>query len=479
MKTWLQKQRASTLLGLAFDGRRFEGVALRRTNGSAQVTRTFAFELTQDPAIAPPEAVGRELREQLDKAEIRDRRCAVCLPVGWALAVLSPATGIPEEDLPEFLQIEAERGFPYDAEDLMTTSTRLQTRGGGVHILQMAVSRAHIARLEEILRSARLTPVTFSFGLPMWNQSVASGPADAVTLAVEGNQISQMVTAGGSVAVLRTLATAVDSGESGPRVDTEALGRELRISLGELPADIREGLTKLRILGDGPVVDQVAAGLERRASSLGLTVERPIRLVPGQLGVGLPAEVPPTPQLALAARHIAGKPAEHEFLPPKVSAWQNLAGKYSSRKLTYTAAVIGGVALIVAMMFAYQQVQLMSLRSQWASISPKVRELDDMQLQIRRFRPWFDDSHRHLNILRRLTEAFPTDGAVTAKSVELRDGGLVICSGTARDNPALMTVLDRLRGSSDVADVQVDQLRGRSPVQFTFNFHWGTAPRQQ
>ena len=79
---------------------------------------------------------------------------------------------------------------------------------------------------------------------------------------------------------------------------------------------------------------------------------------------------------------------------------------------------------------------------------------------------------RSLSILRRLTEAFPENGDVTAKTIELRDDGAVICTGTASDNTALLKTLDRLRASQDVADVQVDQLRGKSPLQFTFNFHW-------
>ena len=51
MKNWIQKQRASSVLGLAFDGRRMDGVVLRRTNGSAQVARTLTLALTADPSL--------------------------------------------------------------------------------------------------------------------------------------------------------------------------------------------------------------------------------------------------------------------------------------------------------------------------------------------------------------------------------------------------------------------------------------------
>jgi hypothetical protein len=106
-------------------------------------------------------------------------------------------------------------------------------------------------------------------------------------------------------------------------------------------------------------------------------------------------------------------------------------------------------------------------------MSPQVTELENVQQQIRRFRPWFDNSMSNLSILRRLTEAFPEDGVVSAKTVEIRDFSNVTCTGTARDNLALLKTLDHLRGTKEIGDVKVDQIRGKSPLQFTFNFHWG------
>jgi hypothetical protein len=91
---------------------------------------------------------------------------------------------------------------------------------------------------------------------------------------------------------------------------------------------------------------------------------------------------------------------------------------------------------------------------------------------VKKFRPWFDDSVPSLLVLRTLTTAFPEDGAVTAKSIELREGAVIVCSGTARDTSTLNRTLEKLRTAPEVRDVTVDQMRGKSPVQFSFNFHW-------
>jgi hypothetical protein len=74
--------------------------------------------------------------------------------------------------------------------------------------------------------------------------------------------------------------------------------------------------------------------------------------------------------------------------------------------------------------------------------------------------------------LRQLTTAFPEDGVVTAKTVEIRNANLVTCTGTARDNASLLRMLEKLRGFGSVADLKVDRIQGKAPMQFTFDFRW-------
>jgi len=105
-------------------------------------------------------------------------------------------------------------------------------------------------------------------------------------------------------------------------------------------------------------------------------------------------------------------------------------------------------------------------------MAPTVAELEDLQQQIRRFRPWFDESFRSLSILRKVTEAFPEDGVVSAKTFEIREMNSVTCSGIARDDAAFLRLHDQLRAMKEIADLKVDQVKGKTPLQFTFNFRW-------
>jgi hypothetical protein len=106
-------------------------------------------------------------------------------------------------------------------------------------------------------------------------------------------------------------------------------------------------------------------------------------------------------------------------------------------------------------------------------MQPTVQQLEGLQKQISRYRPWYDETVRGLTILLRLTEAFPEDGSVTAKTVEIRDLNAVTCTGIARNYPALLKTVERLRTVRQIPDVNLGPTRGQPPaLQFTFNFQW-------
>jgi hypothetical protein len=211
---------------------------------------------------------------------------------------------------------------------------------------------------------------------------------------------------------------------------------------------------------------------------MGLIVERVTAANPSGLGLGVPPGRALTPALVLATRHLAGRPAELEFLPPRLSAWQQFTSRHSSKQLGYVGVAAGVVLAAVLCAFGYQEYQLSTLAGEWKGMEKRVEEVAGYQAKIRRFRPWYDDSFRTLGVLRRLSEVFPEDSSVTAKTIEVREAGLVVCSGTARDSGALLKALERLRAASGVTDVQVEQVRGKSPQLFTFNFRWDSPARQ-
>ena len=470
----LRKKRIpTTTLGLSLHGSRLEGVLVKRSNGSMQVLKSFNATLALNPLTGDPELVGREIRNHLEQAGIRERRCAVCLPSGWALTLPTEVPDMPDEDVPSFLEIEAERGFPYGLEALSMARSVYRSVTGKRFATQIAIPRNHLEQLERALRAAQLRPASFVLGVTVLQSPEKDSSNGVLALVVGDGSVDLQVSCSGGAVAVRSLDGVFESEGVQHRLSTELLLREIKITLGQLPADFRDNVRRVRVFGRGEAVRRFVTEAAPRLELMRLKTELVEAYMPNEFTKTLPAGAEVSPALSAAARCVTGVPPMFEFLPPKVGALQQLTNRFASKKLGWISAAAALVLLLVGGAFGVQQFQLSRLRGKWARMEKQVRDLEEMQAQIRQFRPWFDGSFRTLTVLRKITEAFPEDGVVTAKTLEIRDVSSVSCAGVANDNQALLKMLDQLRASKDVRDLKVDNIRGKTPLQFTFNFHWG------
>lgn len=462
-----------SLLGLSLDGSRIEGALLKRTNGSIALLKSFSFNLSLDPITNDPALVGREIRNHLDAQNIRERACVVALPLKWALTTHTAIPSIPDADVPGFLNIEAERGFPCDVATLCMGTSRFAAPAGAQHATLVGVPRAHVDLLEQVLRAAQLRPLSFTLGLPAMQPPDDQDAQGLLALAIMETHVGLQVTIGKGILALRALEGALDLEGAQKNLKADVIAREIRITLGQLPPEIRAEVRRVRIFGPRDLAHRLADEIELRLESLNLDVDVPRNYNSLALGVQVPADVPITPAFSVAARRLAKREPIFEFLPPRVTAWQQYTQKYSSGRLQQAGLAAAAAALVVGGLFAYQQWQLMRTASEWNAMKLKVTELKDLQRKTALFKPWGDDSYRGMMILKRLAEAFPEDGAVTAKLLEIRDQGSVVCSGVARDYPSLSKAVEKLRSAPEIPDVSLGQTRGNSPnLQFTFGFVW-------
>ncbi len=469
----LQTQRGGSLLGLALDGSRLEGVVLRWTNGALQVQQSFSVTLSLDVLTNDPQLVGREIRNHLDAAGVRERRCIVGLPLKWALTTHTKVPELPEADLASLLEVEAERGFPCDVATLVLATSRYAAPSGERHATLLGIPRNHIGVLEQVLRAAQLRPVSLTLGLAALQPAQAEASQGVLALAIGETHVGLQITCGGGIAALRTLEGALENEAGQRRLHADVVAREARITLGQLPAEVRAAVRRVRIFGPRDLGRQLADEIELRLEAMDLQVELVTRYAAGEFGVHLPPEAVVSPAFSLAAGRLAGSGTGLEFLPPKVTSWQRLKARYSSGKLQRAGLAAAAVVLLVGGAFLVQQWQLWRLQSQYAGMKTTVLELKSMNGRIAQFQPWFDDSLRGLTILRRLTEAFPEDGSVTAKTLEIRDLSAITCRGTARDYQALLKTVERLRAVPQIREVNLGPTRGQSPaMEFAFNFSW-------
>jgi hypothetical protein len=467
-----KSKRASSVLGIALDGNRLEAVVLRRSNGTLHVRQTVSAALALSPLTDDPELAGREIRNHLDHAGIRERRCAVCLPLSWLLTLQSKVPDLPEADRAGFLQLEAERGFHSGPETLFPANSLFQTPSGETYATLLAVPRNNLSTLEGVLRAAKLKPVTFGLGIGAL-QPAASDRERVIALAVRSNSIDLQVSGGGGIVALRSLDGAVETEGAQKRISAELMAREIRITLGQLPDGFAEGAGKIRVFGQGELARQFVNDITPRLAAIGLKTEAVERASTANFDKALSPEVAASPALALAAAWVRGTDSNPEFLPPRVQPWRQMfSAGLSTRKLVWAGEAVAGIVLCAGIAFGLQQWQLSSLESKWKAMEPKVTELTGEQDQIRKFRAFYDQSFRDLRILKRLTDAFPDDGAVSAKTIEIRDLANVTCAGTARDNESFLKVHSKLGGDTNEISNLHAEVRGQKPMQFTVNFQW-------
>jgi Tfp pilus assembly PilM family ATPase len=472
----LKSQRLTTLLGLSLDGSRLDGVVLRRTNGSVQLRQSFSATLSLDPLTAAPELVAREIRNQLDAAGVRERDCVVCLPLKWALTAHIEMPAMPEADVPGFLQIEAERSFHSDVETLHYAVSRYSA-AGKQYVTLVGVPRANVALLEKVLRAAKLKPRSFSIGITALQRPANEASNGVLALAIGETNVGLQITSDGGIAALRALEGALEMEGVRRVLHADIIAREARITLGQLSVGLRESVKRIRIFGPRDLAQELADEMELRFEAMGLKIEIVEKYSENEFGVHLPEQAPVSPAFGFATEILARRATPLEFLPPKIPAWQQFATRYGSGKLRMAGAAAAAALVMGVGLFAYQQWQIQSLQSQWDQMSLRVGDLQSLQNKIQQYRPWYDDSLGGLAILKQLTLAFPEDGSVSAKALEIRDLSTVTCTGTARDYQALLRMQEHLRGMAGVADVKVTQMRGRSPILFTFDFRWNEGGR--
>jgi len=473
-----RRKRPTSVVGITLDTGRLEAVLLQRSNGAVRIGRSVSVPLASVLSTATPEALGTEIRNHLDAAGIRERHCVVAVPARWLLTGRTEMPDLPEADSAGLLQLEAERCFSADPAGLRIADSRCALPGGGNHVTLVGVASAQLVHLERALELAKLKVLSLAVAVAEIQPPDQSESTDTLTLLVAPDHVALQVSAGGGIAALRTLEGAV--GEDGVRQlpPPEVVGREIRITLGQLPEGLRRTLGRARIFGPPDLAASFAAGLQDRIASAGLRLETGSTYPTGRPAPGVPPGTEVSAPLSLAARYLEGIRPVLEFLPPKPTLVGQFVARYSAGRLKMAGGLAAGVIALLAGVILYQQVQLMLLSSRWAALSPKVAELESMQQRIRQYRPWFDDSFPNLGIVRQLSAAFPQDGSVSATSIEIRDGATVTCSGTARDSATFLRMLDSLNAAPGITSLHRDQIRGTSPIQFTFGFQWNPGGAQ-
>jgi len=464
----------SSLLGIALEEGRMTAVVVQRANSRIHLRQAFESALPLERMSRDPERLGREIRERLDGAGIHERRCVVCIPLTWAYTLRTEVPPLSDNDVENFLNVQAEREFPFPPEELTLAISRSTTPDGTGQATLVAVPSNRLTTLCEALQTAKLRPRSITLGMTSLIEGGHETEEGRLVLLLGESSVDLAIALGETLLTLRSLDIPQ---ESGP--DVAEIARHIRITLGQLSDDLRKRITQVSVFGPAERVQPLLEGLCSLLGPWGITVE------PGRIAREIQSEQDaPAAERNVAlveatAARLAGQPTAFEFLRVPSSRLKQLQGRVSSRSTLWLAGAAAALLLSLGGMLLVQHVRLSHLESQWADIEPKVAELKVLQEKVRRFRPWFDDTVPSLRVTRMLTEAFPEEGTVWMRSLEIKNRSEVSCAGLARSNPEWMAMLDRLRATPGVEDLQTLQVRGANPLQFSFGFRWDTGYRDE
>lgn len=459
---WTTKKRLQSVIGLSVVDGQLWVTHVARAKAAVATLRSAHATLALDLLHPEAELVGREIKNHLEAANVRERHCVVALPPEWIMSQHGRVPELSAEDTASLLQIEAEKGFPCAFEELQIARSphrSAETR----YITQLAVRQEQLSRLSSVLQHAGLKTVSFSLGVAALPGAVAPAGEGRMTLLLGAKGATLLISAGGGIAAFRTFEATIDSEAGENVVNGRVLARELRVSFEQVPADLRGEIRHLTLRGDEKMVAQLAGILGDWAQESGLTVER---------GVGSGKPVAELMVERLAELQLTQGGSGLEFLPPRPGRFAVLMARYSSKRLATAGFAAAILAVGALALFGWQEFRRYSLRTQWAAMAAQVSELEAIQGRVREFRPWYDNSFRNLTIMKRVVECFPDNGSVTAKAFEIHSPATVSVTGTARDNASLLRTLDQLRQSKEVQGLKIEQIRGKTPAQFTFTFRW-------
>ncbi len=457
-----QKLQARVVLAVTLESGRMAVDVLRREGEGSRVVRSFSLPIGSEQVVADPTGTGADLAAQLAANSVRERRCVVCIPAGWALTTSTDVPAVGDDDLRGYLELRAEREFPIPVADLRLAHSAYALPDGSKRATLAAVPTKRMNAVETMLQAAGCRAVSISLGLDGCVFAPETPPS--LHFLANGNHVDVVVATGGGIAGLRSLP--VPGENSHASFDLASFSREVRITLGRLPETVRQQVNEARFGGGTASAENLCAELRHHLQRMGIDSRLERQMHPTGSEHGAAA-------VEAAVHHLRQETPVFEFLPPQVNKWQTILERFDSKRRRTILAIAAGLVVLPILVFFVRSRIESSLTKEWTKMRSTVADLETLQERIRLFRPWFDPNPQHVQILQAVVEAFPEQPNVWAKSFVVNAESQVTCTGFAKNQSAVLGVLEELRTRPNITGLQLQQVRGENPVQFTFTFKWG------
>lgn len=470
LPSWLDRKTPGALVSVALEDNGVSVVLARQSGGRCQVVKHFTLAIPAARLESAPEEAGRLLGEALKTHGVTERRCVVRLPLAWAMAAPVEKLVLTGQDLIDFLELRAEKEFGFAPGRAALAHHPFKLADGSSRATLVGIPIQRIEAVTRLLQAAGQRALSFTLGLGNCPYLEETREVAALRVCPAGSGLDLVLTLGTSRVTFRHL-DGEGSADHDSGISADILVREARLTLGRLPAELRAACRAIRFHGPEALISRLYHDTAPRLRELGWESVERVAYRPVEAGDG-PLPFACEAAVEAACRALSGTAAALEFLPQRETTWEKFQRRYAGGRRKQLALAAAAVVLLIALPAFLQSRRLSSLEAHWKEISPKVTALEQVQEDIRRFRPWFDNTAPSLQVIEEVTQAFPEEGVIWAKSIELKPGSIFTCSGLARNNQAIMETLERLRRNPGITELKVRSMRGENPVQFSFQFTW-------
>ncbi len=454
-----KRLKARSALAVTIESGRIAVNLVRNDEEDNRPVQALAIPLGDEAILRDPDKAGQQLAAALTAAGIRERNCVVCVPAGWALTASTDLPEIGAGDMRAYLELRAEREFVMPAGDLRLGFCAYDLPNGQRRATLAALSAKKIEAVEKMLAISNRRATSLSLALD--NCFTPSGAM--LHFLTNGNHTDLVVTAGGGIAGLRSLPGPLASGDTA--FDPAAFCRDVRITLGRLPDTVRQQIREAAF--SGPSAEKLC--LETRRDLLRMGIESPEC---DYARASAPQAEPAGAAVETARLKLHQQAIPFEFLVPETKRWQVLLQQVDVSRRRWIIIAAAAVIVLPILLFIIRSQIEGHLDKQWNAMADKASDLGDLEDKMHQFRPWFEPAPPAMQLIDSVVNSFPATGEVWAKSIQVSEGNKVTCSVFARSQQAFFALEARMRARPDITAVQVLQMHGGNPLQYSFTFQW-------
>lgn len=425
----------------------------RQTKGRTSRVSSTLFEIAPETILKQPTESGELLAQFLLQSKISARPCAAIIPLSWVLTTSIPLPEAGEENLADYFELQAERKFSIALSEIKLAHAPYSLPEGKKEAILAALPIKKMEPLQQMLLAARCPLFSLSLGIEESLLQAQSQKAGLLFLSGDETSLDFVAAHPSGIIQIRTI--------SAPNPwDLISFTQELRTTLGKLPSQFRKEIHHFRWESKLPLYVQNQEGFQAQIRSLNLRPQ------------SIPSESKSLSLLATASTLLLGKIPLFEFIPYQITPLQSFFKwfKGKGRKRIVAAVLLSIIIPLIA--FGVQTKIESDLQKQWTQMEPEVTALEALQTTSRQFRPWFTATPNDLLMLNSLISVFPETGEIWVKSLEIKENSKIVCIAFAKQQSIMNEFLERLRKKKEITGLQVQQVRGNNPIQFSFSFLW-------